>query len=134
MTNFPTQCDATPTRIASYLLLVLLVSNLFHNSLHTCNSTGYRNYSQLLPRSGSFNKSSEGSGSDKLPTCLACICKRQQFAVFPSRIVVAEPGQIGSTFVEPCQALNHLLYQQLNLSRAPPFPFRDKHSRLSVTL
>jgi hypothetical protein len=108
-------------RIASCLLVVFLLSGLFHSTIHTCSSIGYEINPHSLPGTGFLHKTSERSGPDKLPPCHACVCKRLQFVVFPTQALIAEPGQIGYNFVEPRPVLNKLLCQQLSLSRAPPF-------------
>lgn len=112
--------NAGPNKFASCLLLFFILSSLFHTSLHTCSSIGYITNPHSLPGRSFLHKTSEGPGPDKLPPCHACICKRLQFVVFPTQVLIAEPGQIGYAVVEPRPALNKLLCQQLNLSRAPP--------------
>lgn len=121
MTKTPPHRNVERKRIACCLLVVFLLASLFHSTIHTCSSIGYDTNPHFPSGSVFLHKTSEGSGPDKLPPCHACICKRLQFVVFPTQVLIAEPGQIGYTFVEPRPVSNKLLCQQLNLSRAPPF-------------
>jgi len=120
MTKIPPPCNVELNRVASGLLVVFLLASLFHSTIHTCSSIGYEINPHFPPGSIFLHKTSEGSGPDKLPPCHACICKRLQFVVFPTQVLVAEPGQIGYTFVEPRPVSSRLLCKKLNLSRAPP--------------
>ena len=112
--------DVEPNKFASCLLLVFILSSLFHTSVHTCTSIGYETNLHSLPGSSLLHRPLEGPAPDKLPPCHACICKRLQLAVFPSQVLIAKPGQLEYTSAEPDQVLNRLLYERLTLYRASP--------------
>jgi hypothetical protein len=120
MTKISPHRDVGPNKFSSCLLLVFILSSLFHTSLHTCTSIGYKTNPHSLPSKNFLHRPSEGPAPDKLPPCQACICKRLQFAVFPSQVLIEKPGHLEYTSVELYQVLNRLLYERLTLSRAPP--------------
>ncbi|PYV39689.1 MAG: hypothetical protein DMG06_22425 [Acidobacteria bacterium] len=107
-------------RAASYLLLVLLASNLFHSHPHgfDLRDTGAWPWTQKTL----LKPSAEGTSStyDRIPACLVCNCQKQKIAVLSTQALLAKLVQIDHCSIEPVQPFKKQPFLPIDLSRAPP--------------
>lgn len=114
--------SGSQTRLISFLLLILLVSNIFHSYLHGCPvAPGAENW----PRTGNgiFTHSRQGSAPTygKAPPCLACACQKHKLAVpLSSHSLPGKPNQIDYCLIEPQHTFKTNPLVKLDSSRAPP--------------
>jgi len=115
----PTPKRRRQNRIASAVLLAVLVLNLVHSHSHFGSIIGLSTFNPNTAVSTS--KEGRETTNDKLQPCLACTCQKHTLVILSSLNLLFEPLRVNHRVLEHQQTFLSQRFLSPVLSRAPPF-------------